>query len=406
MPEGPLAGIKVVEWAHVHFGPGAGMFMSDMGADVIHVETRAGDMMRFLDSMWGNGFFVGPQKDRNTFTEDLLRNKRSLTLDLTQTAAREVMHDLIRDADVFITNYRPQAALKMGMDYESLRDVNPRLLYAAGTSYGEKGPDRQAPGLEMMGLARSGLMLGSAVEGAEPVYPTMGLSDRLGAIGLLTSILAGLVARERTGVAQYISTSLLGWAVNLQAAALSCALNTGQPMRPLARTDQDDANYNVYRLQDGNWIALGMMPHPEKYWPLLCEAIARPDLASEPRFATLADRRVHNHELIQILDGVFAELTWPHWETQIRRYELISCKVNDFADLANDEQVLANNYVQRLPHPDLGEWWYLPTPIHFEKTPVSVRSPAPQVGQDTDEILRQLGYSEDRIAQLHADCAI
>ena len=226
MASGPLSGVRVVEWAHVHLGPGAGMFLSDMGADVIHVETPAGDAMRHYRTLWGAEFLL--DHDRNTFTEDILRNKQSLTVDLRHEEAREIVRRLADDADVFITNYRPQAAVKNELDHETLLARNPRLVYAHGTSYGMAGPDRDAPGLEMMGLAKGGIMLGSAVDGDEPVYPTMGLNDRLGAIGLLVAILSALVHRERTGEGQLVETSLLGWAVNLQSVAISYTANTGQ----------------------------------------------------------------------------------------------------------------------------------------------------------------------------------
>ena len=224
MAVGPLAGITVVEWAHVHFGPGAGMFLGDMGADVIHIETLQGDGMRTYETLWGNHFML--DHGRNTFTEDLLRNKRSLAIDLSQEGANEIVYRLVDRADVFLTNFRPQAARKLGLTYEELSARKPDLIYAQGTSYGSEGPDKDSPGLEMMGLARGGMMLGSAVAGGEPVYPTMGLNDRIGAIGLQVAILAALVHRERTGEGQLVSTSLLGWQINLQAAAISCVANT------------------------------------------------------------------------------------------------------------------------------------------------------------------------------------
>jgi crotonobetainyl-CoA:carnitine CoA-transferase CaiB-like acyl-CoA transferase len=397
---GPLSGIRVVEWAHVHFGPGAGMFLSDMGADVVHVESRDGDMMRRYPSLWGYEFLL--DDERNTFTEDLLRNKKSLTVDLAKEEAREIVYRLVDDADVFVTNFRPAAATKLGMDYATLSARNPQLIYAHGTSYGHTGADKDSPGLEMMGLARGGMMLGSAVDGADPVYPTMGLNDRLGAIGLLVSILSALVARERTGVSQLVQTSLLGWMVNLQASAISCAANTGQSLRPLPRTEQDDPNYNVYELKDGTWIALGMTVHPQKYWPLLCRALGWPELIDDPRFADQEKRRENFRELIAIYDEAFGALTWEEWDRSVREYDLISCKVSELTDLAGDDQIVANDYMVKLPHPDLGEWWYVPTPIHFEKTPVSVRSAAPHVGEHTTEILTELGYSDEQIGDLRA----
>ena len=258
----------------------------------------------------------------------------------------------------------------------------------------------------MMGLARGGMMLGSAVNGGEPVYPTMGLNDRLGAIGLLVSILSALVARERTGVAQHVSTSLLGWQINLQASAISCVANTGQPTTPMPRTEQEDPAYNVYRLKDGNWTALGMTIHPQKYWPLLCEAIGLPELADDHRFVDPEARAQNHRALIDILDKVFAEMTWDEWDEKIHEYDLIACKVNRLDDLSSDEQVLANGYVVKRDHPELGEFWYVPTPIAYEKTPISFRSVAPQIGEHTDEILSEIGYSPDEIRELRVAQAV
>jgi crotonobetainyl-CoA:carnitine CoA-transferase CaiB-like acyl-CoA transferase len=401
MADGPLSGIRVVEWAHQHLGPGAGMFLADMGAEVIHLETRVvGDTMRRFPSLWGYRFLL--DRERNTFTEDLLRNKRSLTADLNQPEARAIVHRLVEQSDVFITNFRPAAAIRQNLDYETLSALNRRLIYARGTAYGEEGPDKDSPGLEMIGLAKGGLMLGSATPDSDPVYPSVGLNDRLGAIGLAFGILAALCARATTGEGQMVRTSLLGWTLSLQAAAISVAANTGQDPRPPDRRSQNDPLYNVYRLGDGTWIALGMVIHPERYWPVLCEALRLPELVADPRFETYAKRDENHRELIAILDEAFASLTWQEWEARMREREMIACRVNSLIDLQSDTQVLANDYMVRLPHKDLGTFWYVPTPVDFERTPVSIRSEAPHLGEHTDEILSELGFTDAEIRDLRA----
>jgi len=221
----------------------------------------------------------------------------------------------------------------------------------------------------MMGLAHSGMMLGSAPAGSEPVYPTAGINDRLGAIGMVFGILAALVDRQRTGVGQLVETSLLGWMVNLQVVGAQIAANTGQDLRPTPRDDANDPLYNYYRCGDGTWIALGMLGYGNRFWPHLCTALGRPDLATDDRFADQDSRELNRRALIAIRDECFARVSFEEWDRLAKQHDFISTKVNALTDLVTDEQVLANGYLEQHPHPDLGTWWYAPTPIPIPPHP-------------------------------------
>ena len=403
LPPGPLAGMRVIEWAHAHMGPAGGTFLGDMGADVIHIEVPgAGDMMRYHEGTWGVRQML--PDGRNAIFEDLSRNKRSIAIDLKRPEGRRIVHELVRDADVFLTNMRPAAVEKLELDYETLAEINPRLIYCGGTSFGERGPDKDSPGLEMMGLARSGMLFGGALQGEPPAYPTVGISDRLGGIGIAMGILAALVHRERTGEGQAVYTSQLGWGVNLQTVAIHIAANTGQVQRPVPRDDTNDPLYNWYRCRDGTWTALGMIIYGDRFWPQICQVLGLYDLAEDPRFATVAARDENHRELIAILDDAFARIDYTDWERAVRERGFIATRVNDLTDLATDEQILANEYIKEQDHPALGPWKWVTTPLRFTKTPVSIRTPAPGIGEHTDEVLTGvLGYAPDQIAQLRTD---
>jgi crotonobetainyl-CoA:carnitine CoA-transferase CaiB-like acyl-CoA transferase len=402
IPPGPLAGVRVIEWAHAHMGPAGGMFLGDMGADVVHVEVPEGDMMRRTAGTWGISQML--PSGRNAIFEDLSRNKRSLAIDLTKPAARDIMHALVGHADVFLTNMRPAATRKHALDYDTLSQLNPRLVYCGATSFGERGPEKDSPGLEMMGLARSGMMFGSSVRGQPPVYPTVGTSDRLGGIGIALGIVTALFARERTGEGQAIYTSQLGWGINLQTVGVHIAANTGQNNRPVPREEANDPLYNWYQCQDGTWTALGMIIHGERFWPRVCEVLGMPELIDDPRFATPENREENRCELVAIFDRAFARIDYRDWETTARANGFIATRVNELTDLATDEQVLANEYIKPQEHPVLGPWNWVTTPLRFTRTPVSIRTPAPEVGEHTDEVLREyLGMTDEQVARLRAD---
>ncbi|GIK82635.1 MAG: alpha-methylacyl-CoA racemase [Alphaproteobacteria bacterium] len=400
LPKGALEGIRVIEWAHAHMGPGGGMLLADLGAEVIHVEPPViGDMMRRFTRVFGADFAL--PKGRNAFVEDINRNKKSIAVDLETDEGKEVIYQLVAKADVFLTNMRPRAVDKLRMDYDTLAAINPKLIYCHGSGYGDRGPERDSPGLEIIGLARGGIMLGSAFKEGPPVYPTVSVVDRLGGFGIGFAILSALVARERFGIGQRVSTSMLGWAINLQGVAVALAANTGQDPRPIPREETHDPLWNVYKCKDGVWIALGMIIQGEKFWPKLCEAIRRPDLENDPRFATQKLREENRRQLIELFDQTFAQIDSEEWIRLSKENDFIGSKVNTLVDLAEDEQVLANEYIVEQDHPVLGRWKYVPTPVYLSKTPVRVHSAAPELGEHTKEILTEtLGYSSEEVAEL------
>lgn len=397
--------MRVIEWAHAHMGPAGGMFLGDMGADVVHVETLEGDLMRRTAGTWGVSHEL--PEGRNAIFEDLSRNKRSLAIDLRRPAARTIMHDLVREADVFLTNMRPRAAAKHELDYETLAELNPRLVYCGATSFGERGPEKDSPGLEMMGMARSGMMFGSSVQGQPPMHPTVGTSDRLGGIGIAMGILAALYARERTGEGQAVYTSQLGWGINLQTVAVHIGANTGQDHRPVPREESNDPLYNWYRCRDGRWVALGMVIYGERFWPQVCDVLGLADLVDDPRFATRAAREANRRVLIAIFDEAFARIDYADFDAAAHERGLIATRVNELTELADDEQVLANEYIVESEHPVLGPWKWVTTPLRFTRTPVSIRTPAPEVGEHTDEVLRDyLGMDDEGLTRLREDGVI
>jgi crotonobetainyl-CoA:carnitine CoA-transferase CaiB-like acyl-CoA transferase len=400
LQKGALDGIRIVEWAHAHMGPGAGALLSDLGAEVIHIEQPViGDMQRRFTHVFGANFAL--EHGRNAIVEDVDRNKKSVAVDLSAPEGKQIIYGLVKKSDIFLTNMRPRAVARQQMDYETLSQHNSRLIYCQGTTYGEQGPEKDSPGLEMMGLARAGILLGSAFKDGPPVYPTVGMIDRIGAIGIAFGILAALVARERYGIGQRLSTSMLGWSTNLQAVPVTLAANTGQDPRPIRREETNDPLWNVYRLKDGTWIALGMIIEGDKFWPKICRAVGRPELAADARFATGAKREENRRELIALLDEIFATVAYEEWDRQVKINDFIATKVNALTDLGTDPQLLENGYIVELDHKDLGRWKYVPLPIQFDRTPVRIHACAPQIGEHNDEVLQQLlGYSAEQVAEL------
>jgi CoA:oxalate CoA-transferase len=400
----PLEGIRVLDWTIWQQGPVASMMLSDLGADVIKIEERTGgDPGRGVLRASGIDLSALP----NFYFEAHNRGKRSLTLDLKQPEAREIVHRLAEKADVFVQNFRPGAAERAGLDYASLKKRNARLIYASGSGFGRRGPDAERPCMDYLGLARSGIM-NAVGEPDDPPQAVQGaIADQMAGTMLAFGVMTALLARERFGVGQEVDVSLLGAMSWLQGLSVASRLMLGGEMPRFSRRATFNPLWNHYRCQDDRWIAFAMA-QADRWWASFCQALERPELATDERFATMATRGGNAVECVRILDEIFATRPSAEWARRLdEQGDFIFTLVNRVSDLPDDPQMRANGLIAGVEHPHLGKLEMLNLPIGLSETPSSIRGTAPEFGQHTESVLLdELGYSWEEIAALREKGAI
>ena len=394
----PLDGMRVIDWTIWQQGPVCSTMLGDLGADVIKVEERVGgDPGRGMAKMSGIDMSDKP----NFYFEANNRNKRGITVDLKKPEGREIIYRLVETADVFVQNFRKGVAERLGLGYAELRKRNPRLIYATATGYGPEGPESGDPSFDQLGLARSGIMLACGEPEMPPLAIAGGIADQMGAIMLAYGVMAALLARERFGVGQEVDGSHLGSMMALQGLSVSARLMWGFAIPRMPRKFQANPLWNHYQCQDGRWICLGML-QPDRYWAQFCGVVGRPELATDERFVDLRVRAANAGAAIEILDEVFAGKPLAEWLRILRAGgDFIFCQVNAVDDLPNDPQVTANDYVVDFDHPRHGATQVIGLPVRLSATPGSIRLPAPEFGEHTEQILTEtLGYTWEQVAAL------
>lgn len=399
MPQ-PLEGLLVLDWTIWQQGPVCSSMLGDMGADVIKIEQRGtGDPGRWLVGAGGRDTSDQP----NWYFEANNRNKRSIALDLKKPEGLEVVHALAKKADVFVQNFRKGVAGRIGVDYATLRALNPKIIYASATGYGPEGPDSAEPSFDHLGLARSGIMNAAGEPGMPPLGISGGIADQMGAIMMAYGVMTALVSRERFGVGQEVQASHLGSMAFLQGLSLSMRLMAGIAFPRSFRGKAANPLWNHYRCGDGQWIALAML-QADRYWADVARLIGRPELADDPRYATMAARTAIAEECTGVLDEAFATKPRDEWIKSFREDEksdIIYTIVNSVDDLPEDPQVKANDYVVEIDHPQHGPTSMVGVPVGLSETPGSVREPAPELGQHTEQVLIDvLGWDWERISAL------
>jgi len=403
-----FGGVRVVELAQFVFVPVTGALLADWGADVVKIEHPVhGDGYRGLVTQ-GIGASAGAI---NVSWEMANRGKRSVALDLKTAEGRNILLRAVEQSDVFLTNSLPSSLERMGLGVDELRARNPRIIYARGHGYGVRGPDADKPAYDATAFwARGGLGDTLTPQGlGAPIQQRGALGDRNGAVQLAFGIAAALFRRERTGQGSVVDVSLLSTAIWMLASDVMAALQgTFQPAplsEPGVRPVSPNPLTGNYRCADGRFLTLCFL-QPDRYWPDLCRAVDRPDLAADPRFADIRSRAEHTVECMEALDAVFGSRTLDEWRHAFADERFPWEPFQAVTEMADDRQVVANGYIGTVEEreddeeEEEGAHFSLPTgAVQFDEQPAALRR-APGHGQHTDEVLLELGYDWDRIIEL------
>jgi crotonobetainyl-CoA:carnitine CoA-transferase CaiB-like acyl-CoA transferase len=391
---GVLEGIKVIELAAWIAGPGTGAVLADWGAEVIKIEDPVtGDPVRGWRSI--SGIKV---TDVHFWFENYNRNKKSIGLDLRKEQGREILYKLVKATDVFVTNFQYPTLDKLKVNYEILSNLNPRLIYAALSGYGKKGADVDKPGFDISTFwARTGIINKMTYSDRSPLMPPHAIGDTTCGMFAAGAISAALFNREKTGLGQCIDVALFNAGVYVASMDMMPVLYQGTPLPQIDRRNNPNPLENVYLTKDGKWLQVVMI-QADKYWTNFCKAMKLEHLANDDKFKDVHVRAVNNQELIALLDPLFVAKTSQEWVQIFQEFGLICAPICAFTDVVNDPQALANNFFAEIDHPVGKKVKLVNTPVQFSRTPAQVKTPAPELGQHTEEILLDSGYSRDEVA--------
>lgn len=391
-----LNGIKVVEVSSWAAAPSCGVWLAEFGADVIRIEPIDGDPVRGVARIGG---FL-PLSDFNWAWELWNRSKRGIAVNLGQEQGRDIVHKLVSQADVFLTNLLPHIAQGNRLDYETLGKINPRLIYASLTGYGPEGPGSDWHSFDEIAFwARSGIMstLGDPGESLVPLRGAMG--DHTAGTSLLAGIALALYSREQTGSGQRVDVSLLGCGCSVAGVDLQATLSTGEEIPRTSRQNADNPLYNFYQCKDGKWVQWVMF-QSGRYWPGVCRALGRADLEHDTRFDSHRHRSENKKELILILDEVVATRDRDEWALLFQEHGLVWGPVQTMSEVVRDPCVLDNNYVVEYEHFSRGTIKGVGCPIQLSGKSAKTPHGAPEHSQHTEEVLLEIGYNWDDISRM------
>ncbi|MFZ5880504.1 MAG: CaiB/BaiF CoA transferase family protein [Chloroflexota bacterium] len=387
-----LQGIRVLDLSRVLAGPYCTMVLGDLGAQVIKVEPPGGDETRG----WGPPFAGG----ESAYYLCVNRNKRGMTVNLKTEAGRGIVAGLARASDVLVENFRPGTLAPFGLDFETVSVFNPRLVYCSLSGFGQAGPLRDRPGYDFMIQALGGLMSITGEPGGEPMKVGVAVTDLFAGQNAVIAILAALQARMHTGRGQHLDIALFDSQLGMLANVAGNFLVSGSLPKRYGNAHANIVPYQSFRAADG-WFVLAV--GNDRQFARLCDVIARPDLAADERFAANAARVTHREELIPLLQSIFLARPAAAWLLALEAAEIPCGPIHDLAQAFAEPQVAAREMRVEMPHPSAGVVSLVGSPLKMGGTPVEYRFAPPTLGQHTDEILGELGYSTEQISALRAE---
>ena len=388
---GALDGIRVVDVGLLVQGPQAGQTLKDLGAEVIKVELPGmGDMARWIP--------ISMEDLRTPYFEACNRGKKSITIDLRVTEGANIFRKLVDTADVLVANFKPGTLEAWGLSYEELSKTNPGLIYAMGSTFGPEGKGADREGADLAGQAAGGLISTTGSDGEPPTPVGATIADHIGSMNMTVGILAALFSRNVTGKGQRVDVSLLGGQIYAQASEYTAYLmtekvpgrsNGGHPLLPMA--------YGILETADGHIALVGVLPDKRQ---ALYEAAGVPELIEDERFAPIIYTTEIRQELFRLLADGFKAKTTDEWAAILDRIEVRYAPVNDYAQAASDPLVTTNNYIVELEDVNGETRRVVGSPIKMSDTPTSPSASAPELGQHTEEVLLELGYTWEQIGEL------
>ncbi|NLH45347.1 MAG: CoA transferase [Acholeplasmataceae bacterium] len=386
---GPLEGLKVLDLSRVLAGPYCTMLLADFGADVIKIEPpKVGDDSRAF------GPFVGKE---SAYFMSLNRNKRSMVLDFKEPKHVEVFKEMVAKADVVVENYRPGTMEKFGLSYDVLKEINPKLIYAACSGFGRTGPYTMKPAYDIIVQAMGGIMSITGEGKDSPTRVGASVGDVVAGIFTAYGVMLALYHREKTGKGQLVDVGMLDCQVAILENAIARYVTSGEVPVPLGNRHPSITPFSAFTAKDGQVI---VGAGNDRLWTKLCNVLEKPELLTDERFSNNGLRTTNFHELHAIMNSVLVNKTIDEWITLLEEAGIPCAPINNIERIINDPQVKARDMIVEVEHPIAGHLKMPGVPVKLSDTPGSVRKPAPLLGHDVNEILHELmGWDEETVNQ-------